>query len=303
MRAETTLAPVGPPEQDEGMTTNQQHGPDQWGPGIVTDDPLWTVADDEALWSDLLSGAGSPPRLLGEDPENLSPEATIDFLAELQQEQARLAALEARALVVAAGRYVDERVIVIPARGEEPERRFVLRDMAMEELAAALRRSTGTLYDEIVTARLLVGPLPGTFAALQTGSITARHARVIADQARCFDGYRVSVHQPPSADNADDAAARAAFHYACRRLEERVLGIAERSSVGRTSSAARRAVAAIDADAEERRRQQARQRIDVAVWPEEDGLGVILARLPSSTPRACMPHSTRRVGSWPARGE
>ena len=254
--------------------------PSGWGTEVVDDDPGWTAADDEAFWAVLLDGPATPPSLLGEIPESLSPDAAIDYLVELQQEQARLAALEARALTVAAGRYVDERVIVIPSRGDEPERRIVLRDMALEELAAALHRATGTVHDEIVTARLLAGPLAATFDALAAGRITPRHARAIADQSRRFDGYTVAVHQHPARDDEADAARRASFHEACRQLEARVLGLAESATPGRTAGAARRAVAQIDAEGEERRRQQARAQIDVSVWPEADGLGVLFARLP-----------------------
>lgn len=258
------------------MTEGLLPDPEPWGTGIE-DDPSWTAADDDALWQAL---ADQPRDWLATAPEELTAFEAVDYLEALQQQQSRLAALESRALVVAAGRYVDERVITAPSTGDAPERRFVLRDMAMDEIAAALRRSTGVVYDEIVTARLLAGPLPGTFEALHAGRITARHARAIADQARRFDGYQIAIHRDPATDTEAQAAVRAAFHESCRRLEERVLQVAEDATPGRTAAAARRAVAAIDADGEERRRQQARARIDVQVWPEEDGLAVLLARLP-----------------------
>ena len=267
------------------MTEGLLPDPEPWGTGIE-DDPSWTAADDEALWQ---AWDATPREWLAEDPESLSAFEAIDYLEALQAQQAKLASLEVRAMAVAAGRFVDERVIELPADDGGAERRIVLRDMAMDELAAALRRSTGVVYDEIVTARLLIGPLPETFAALTTGRITARHARAIADQARRFDGYRVAVHHDPSRDTEAQAAERVRFHAACGELERRVLRVAEESTPGRTASAARRAVAAIDAEGEARRRQQARARIDVDIWPEEDGLAVILARLPME--QAAMVHA------------
>jgi Asp-tRNA(Asn)/Glu-tRNA(Gln) amidotransferase A subunit family amidase len=149
-----------------------------------------------------------------------------------------------------------------------------------DELAAALRRSSGTMHDDLVTARLLAGLLPQTAASLADGRITARHARAIADHARRLDGYQVAVFQHPSVDSTADSALRSRFTAMCAQLEASALPIAERTTPQRTDAAARRAVAVIDADSAERRRQRARAAVNVRIIPEDDGLALLLARLP-----------------------
>ena len=146
------------------------------------------LLDDAAADAAAAGADMDPTDLLSADPDDLLPDDAVDYLIELQRTQARLAALEARALVVVAGRTRRERqVLVHESNGDEPSgaaRILTITDEAREELAAALHRSPAAVHEQLVTARLLTGPLTGTMAALSDGSITAFHARAIADEAR-----------------------------------------------------------------------------------------------------------------------
>jgi len=225
---------------------------------------------DDAAADAVAAGADMDPTdLLNAGPDDLLPDDAIDYLIELQRTQARLAALEARALVVVAGRTRRERqVLVHDSNGDEPSgaaRILTITDEAREELAAALHRSPAAVHEQLVTARLLTGPLTGTMAALSDGSITAFHARAIADEAR-----RLS-----SAEGDAET-----FTRDCGLVEARVLPRAHNLTVGATRRFARGAVLRVDAEGQERRRAAARKTIDVHMYAEDDGLAVLLARLP-----------------------
>ena len=239
-----------------------------------------TVWDDELealVWAARLD---DDVDLLAVPPEELTPDRAVDYLVELQAAQARLAALEARALVVAAGAYVGIRDVTVLDRASDTERHLSVADEIRDELAAALRRAPGTVHDDLVVARLLAGPLARTRDALDAGRITARHVHAITREARRFDGFQVAVFQDRDDDSPADAAARRSFIASCHLLEDRILPVAESTTPQRTEAAARRAVAAIDAEGAERRRRQARIHIDVSIVPEDDGLALLLARLP-----------------------
>jgi hypothetical protein len=229
-----------------------------WAPGSLIDA---AVPEDWELW--MAAVAADPPTLLEVEPETLTPDRAIDYLVELQRAQSQLAALEARALVVAVGVERHERVVTVLSRQDDAERSFTLVDEVRDELAAALRRSPNVISDQILTARLLAGPLAQTAAALCRGSITSAHARAIAEEAQRLD------HDEP-----------AAFTASCARLQDRVLPHAASATPASTRRLARRVVLAIDADGQERRRRLALQSVNVHLYPEEDGLAVLVARLP-----------------------
>lgn len=242
------------------------------------EDPSWTEADQEAHLEALLA---EPRSLLDADPESLTHYGRVEMLVQIQQAASRLAALEARALTAAAG--LTKRTRRVDVYDEESERRIeiALADEAREEIAAALRLSPGQVHDRLAMARLLQTALPTTGAALESGRITAQHARVICEQARRFDGYDVVLAQDPSLDSPSEATRRAWFVEACTELERRVVPVAERTTPSRTRTAARRAVASIDTSGEERRRQQARRSVDVHLVPLDDGLALLEAWLPA----------------------
>ena len=242
------------------------------------EDPSWTEADQAAHFEAVLS---DPPSLLDADPRSLTDHGRVQLLMEIQQAQARLAAIEAEALTAAAG--LRQRRRVVNVYDEESERRvdLVLADEAREWIAAALRLSPGQVHDRLTMARLLCATLPQTRAALAAGRVTPQHARVMCEQARRFSGYEIVIAQDPAIDSPSEADQRASFEASCAEFESRVLPIAERTTPGRTRTAARRAVASIDAQGEERRRQQARRSVDVRIAPLDDGLALIEALLPA----------------------
>jgi len=111
------------------------------------------------------------------------------------------------------------------------------------------------------------------------------HVAVIAEHARRLPGALQSrVFAGPLADPEADAE----FTAACADLQRRVLPTARRSTPGRTRQAAKRAVLAIDADGERRRRLQARCYRDVHVTDEVDGISVLVARMATEDAHAVM---------------
>lgn len=222
---------------------------------------------------------GEERSLLDADPSELTADGVLDFLEQVQNEQSRLAALEVHGLTALAGAHARRREFTVLDPESDRERLLVIEDESCEEVAAALRRSPLQVRNQLADARLLAGPLARTRRALEVGRITAGHVRAVVEAARRLSTASVAW-QDPSLDTAADAADRVAFHAACARIERRVLRHAERSTVARTRLLARRVVACVDAAGQEERRRRARAHIDVSVTAEDDGLALLMARLP-----------------------
>jgi hypothetical protein len=222
---------------------------------------------------------GAERSLLDADPSDLTAGGVLIFLAQVQNEQSRLAALEVHGLTAFAGAHSRQREVMVIDPASDRERLLVIEDEAAEEVAAALRRSPLQMRHQLADARLLAGPLARTRRALETGRITAGHARAVVEAARRLSTASVAW-QDPSIDTEADAADRAAFQSACALLEKRVLRHAERCTVARTRLLARRVVACVDAAGQEERRRRARANVDVSVSAEDDGLALLMARLP-----------------------
>jgi len=212
---------------------------------------------------------------------------SIDTVIRLEREIARLQALQAEALVAVASpsRTVDE-YLLWDARTDE-ERFIRVEDAAREEIAAALRWSPQATQNRLDIARLLHGPLCETAAALGAGDISWSQVSVIAEHARRLPG---AMQSRAFAGPLTDPAADAEFTAACADLQRRVLPTAMRSTAAATRQAARRAVLAIDADGERRRRLQARCHRDVHVTDELDGISVLIARMATEDAHAVMTH-------------
>ena len=130
-------------------------------------------------------------------------------LTRLQGIEAEIAALHAEQaqllVLVASSAPVVEELLVLDRRpGHDGERMIRIEDAVREEVAAALRWSTGAAHARIDLARLLAGPLTATAAALAAGEISLGHVGAIADGARRF------AHRWSSAPDE-----RAAFTAAC----------------------------------------------------------------------------------------
>jgi len=210
---------------------------------------------------------------------------SIDTVIRLERAIARLQALQAEALVAVASpeRTVDE-YLLWNARTDE-ERFIRVEDSAREEIAAAMRWSPALAQNRMDIARLLHGPLSQTANALKAGDISSSHVAVIAEHARRLPG---ALQSRAFAGPLTDPAADAEFTAACAELQRRVLPTAMRSTAAATRQAARRAVLAIDAEGERRRRLQARCHRDVRVVDELDGISVLIARMATEDAHAVM---------------
>jgi hypothetical protein len=217
--------------------------------------------------------------LLMVDRSSLGPDDAVTFLQLHERVAAWWAALQADAMVAAAGSEPRmEQFLVLDPRPDHHEERLIrIEEAAREEVGCALRLSSPTAQRRIDQARLLTGPLIATREALSLGEITSHHVAVITDEAGRLSG-RYS-REPGEA---------AAFEDACRRLEARVLPVARRGTVSRTRTAARRAAHQVDPAGQQARRRAARCTRDVWVMDDDDGISTLLARLDSLTAHAIM---------------
>ncbi|MBK9739965.1 MAG: DUF222 domain-containing protein [Actinobacteria bacterium] len=253
-------------------------------PDRVVDDPVLVDFVDGLTPAELLGMlAGMRPSalvldaLMTIDRAALSDVDAVAFLQVHQRVAAWWAAVRFEAIIPAAAAepLVEEFTLLVP--GSEEERRIRIADVRREELGAALRLPAATAQDRIDTARLLAGPLAATAAALAAGEVTDRHVAVIVEAAGRLPGRAMR-----------DDTERAAFTTACADLERRVLPTAARATVPMTRGAARRAVLAIDAAGERRRRREARCTRDVYVVDEIDGISTLIARMSTEAAHAVL---------------
>ena len=253
-------------------------------PDRVVDDPVLVDFVDGLTPGELLGVlAGMRPSalvldaLMTIDRAALSDVDAVAFLQVHQRVAAWWAAVGLEAIIPAAAAepLIEEFTLLVP--GSEEERRIRIADVRREELGAALRLPAATAQDHIDTARLLAGPLAATAAALAAGEVTDRHVAVIVEAAGRLPGRGMR-----------DDTERAAFTTACADLERRVLPTAARATVSMTRAAARRAVLAIDAAGERRRRREAKCTRDVYVVDELDGISTLNARMSTEAAHAVM---------------
>jgi hypothetical protein len=209
------------------------------------------------------------PEPLAELPvESMTADEALDAVVAVRGVQARLEARAMELLAHAAGPTASVRDVIVPdAVGGGRVVRLV--DEVLDELGAALRLSPVSVFRQVQRARMLTGPLPGTFDALATGRISPAHASVIVEQAsRMLNG---PLGQGPDCEDV--------FALACARLEEQILPTAEASTPGKTEARARKAVLVIDAAGESARRDAARRHRDVTARGLDDGLAQVSAVL------------------------
>lgn len=199
------------------------------------------------------------------DRSALGGDDAVTFLEILQRVQSRLHGVQAEVLVAAASheRMVEEYAVLDPRRGYDEQRTIRIEDAIREEIAAALRWSPSTAQARIDAARVMCTSLVRTRQALLNGSITPQHAAVIVEAAGRIDQGHA-------------------------RLQDRVLPVAGTSTVSATRTAARRAVLAIDAEGERRRRLVARCTRSVYVVDELDGISTLIARMSTESAHAVM---------------
>jgi hypothetical protein len=243
---------------------------------------LAAVASTREGWHPPVGDAGRG-RLLRLDASALDADEALSALVRVQAERAALAAVEAELLVRAGGaRRVVRDVLVEDTSGTGADgdrsgqpsraRRVVLVDEVVDEIAAALHRPFGLVAAQLADARLLHGPLARTRALLRSGAISGAHARAVCQQATRLE---------PAVPGPDPAVAAAVFVRECALLQDRVLPRAVGETASQTRQHARRVVAVIDAVGQRARRRAARCGVDVRAWGEDDGLAVVMARLPA----------------------
>jgi len=225
------------------------------------------VASRRDGWHPIVDRADEQRTLLSIDASHLTADEALSVLVAVQEQQSRLAALEAELLVRAAGAHKIVRDVLVETV-DGGVRAVSLCDEVVDEIACALRRSFGVVHQQVQVARLLNGPLRRTRDLLAAGKISYRHAKELAEQAQRM----ASLHD-------DNPEAAAAFAERCAHLQDRVLPHAPHETCSRSRARARRAVASIDAAGQAARRMRARRGCDVQAWGEDDGLGVVMARL------------------------
>ncbi len=105
----------------------------------------------------------------------------IDTVAELHRKQAVLAA--ETALAIDHARQLSENLTTLPMTESNLRQRWANRRVLVSELACALRLPERTMETQIALSQALIHTLPDTFRALQAGTISYRHASVLADQS------------------------------------------------------------------------------------------------------------------------
>jgi hypothetical protein len=228
---------------------------------------------------DLEPGPLSMSLLLMVDRRSLGSEDAVTFLQVHERLTSWWAAIQAEAMIAAASpeALVDEFTILEPRVDREAERTIRIQDAVREELSSALRWSPATTQARIEAARLLEGPLAGTRRALALGEVSTGHVAVVIDAARRLPGLWSATAQEARA-----------FASCCHALEQRILPVARRGTPSMTRQAANRAVLAIDADGQRRRRESARCTRGVWVVDELDGISVLMARMATEQAHAVM---------------
>ena len=182
-----------------------------------------------------------------------------------------------------------QELLVLDAHPDRDEEQLIrIQDAARDELSAALRTSAQATHDRLTEARLLMGPMASTLEALEAGAITAGHVRVVVEAARRLPGCEASIGPAAVSQRACDVEQRVHFTRLCALLQARVVPVAARSTRSRTRAAARRAVLAIDAAGEARRRAQARTIRDAFVIHQDDGLALLGIRMATEQAHACL---------------
>ena len=143
--------------------------------------------------------------------------------------------------------------------GDHPpaERASLVRQVLAEEIATALRIPAAAAENLVETSKALTQTLPGTMDALSTGAISYRHAETIVDEAWSL---------PASSETAgDDAAAVQAF-------EEAVLPFAEKLTVAKFRTKARKLRERTHPETIESRRVRAAADRAITFTPARDGM-------------------------------
>ncbi len=197
--------------------------------------------------------------LVAIDPFSLSASGRVDYLAALEKQSGWLQALMQSAIVAVAGNE-PSKADSIWSGVDDSER---------EEIAAALRLSSGTAQHRIDVARTLVNHLPNTCAALANGEISAAHASVIARESAEVIGKGLS------------AAAIA-------EIELKAISHAEFHTPVQVANKVRGTIAKLSPEIFEAAAEHARDCRKVTMYAEPDGMATIVALLPAADAQTVM---------------
>ena len=193
------------------------------------------------------------------DPFDLPAAARIDYLSALERQISWLQAMMQRAIVAVAGE-----------EGSKSEDIFTgVDDAEREDVAAALRMSTGTAQIRIDVARTLVNHLPNVCSALAMGEISPAHATVIARE---------------SASAIRDGMGPAHIY----SIEQSALAYAEFHTPTQVANKVRTTIAKLAPEPFEEIAERARDTRRVSCFREVDGLSTIVAILPAEDAQIVM---------------
>jgi Domain of unknown function (DUF222) len=193
------------------------------------------------------------------DPFDLPAPARIDYLSALERQMSWLQAMMQRAIVAVAGE-----------EGSKSDDIFTgVDDAEREDVAAALRMSTGTAQIRIDVARTLVNHLPNVCSALAMGEISPAHATVIARE---------------SASAIRDGMGPAHIY----SIEQSALAYAEFHTPTQVANKVRTTIAKLAPEPFEEIAQRARDTRRVSCFREVDGLSTIVAILPAEDAQIVM---------------
>jgi hypothetical protein len=188
------------------------------------------------------------------DPSALSDAALVDSIVGFERIAAWALARQARLMAA------------LVERRAEPGS---LTDWASDEVATALRQSTGTATFRTRQASALVERLPATLALWEAGLLDQRRVSVITDGVAAL---------------SDEHAAK---------VEARVLPRAPHQTAAQLRAALQRAIIAVDPAGAQDRHEKARKGRRVAVNPEPDGMASLWALLPAPDAYAAQEWLTR----------
>ena len=193
------------------------------------------------------------------NPFDLPAAARIDYLSALERQISWLQAMMQRAIVAVAGE-----------EGSKSDDIFTgVDDAEREDVAAALRMSTGTAQIRIDVARTLVNHLPNVCSALAMGEISPAHATVIARE---------------SASAIRDGMGPAHIY----SIEQSALAYAEFHTPTQVANKVRTTIAKLAPEPFEEIAERARDTRRVSCFREVDGLSTIVAILPAEDAQIVM---------------
>lgn len=193
------------------------------------------------------------------NPFDLSAAARIDYLSALERQISWLQAMMQRAIVAVAGE-----------EGSKSDDMFTgVDDAEREDVATALRMSTGTAQIRIDVARTLVNHLPNVCSALAMGEISPAHATVIARE---------------SASAIRDGMGPAHIY----SIEQSALAYAEFHTPTQVANKVRTTIAKLAPEPFEEIAERARDTRRVSCFREVDGLSTIVAILPAEDAQIVM---------------